>query len=111
LVVEDNELVLRALKRALVQRFEATFAASGEAALAEIAEHDFDAVVSDVFMRGIDGRQVLAAVREIRPKATRILLTASPDARELAVADSVIAKPCSVEHLVETIKKLGRAVG
>ena len=111
LVVEDDTLVLRALKRALAPRCDATFAASGRAALAEILEHEFDAVMSDFCMPGVDGRQVLAAAREVRPTAVRILLTATPDARQLDVADYVIAKPCSLRELVATIEQVGRARG
>jgi CheY-like chemotaxis protein len=107
LVVEDNPLVFRALRRALAPRFEATFVTSGRAALAEILEHDFDAVLSDVCMAGVDGRRVLAAVREVQPTTFRILLTATPEARGLEVADYVIAKPCSLKELVATIEHFG----
>src|SRR5205807_5958540 len=56
--------------------------------------HDIDLVITDQRMPEMTGLQFLARVREVRPRALRVLLTAFPDT-------SVALKARSEEHTSE----------
>lgn len=64
LVVDDNVLNLDMLSRRLKSRgYDVKVARNGPSALQAIAEHEFDAVLLDVVMPGMDGLQVLETIR------------------------------------------------
>ena len=52
---------------------------SPAAALALLAQHRFDAIVSDIGMPAMDGPQLLAQVRDRHPNVVRLCLSDSPD--------------------------------
>jgi len=76
LVVDDEELV-RGLMSAILGSagHEVATAASGEEALRELAERDFDIVLTDLGMPSMNGWEVAAAARRIRPSAQIVLVT------------------------------------
>ena len=61
LIVDDDQLVARALSR-LLARHEVVLAPSAEAALALFGSREFDLVLCDVMMPGLDGPQLYARV-------------------------------------------------
>ncbi len=68
LVVDDEELLLLLAKEELCLRgYTVITANSGEAALREVAERKIDAILCDIKMPGLNGRQVLERVRKIKP--------------------------------------------
>lgn len=76
MVVDDEEKVRRYLSRLLVNRgFTVDAAADGEAALALMADRDFDVVLLDVLMPGLDGIAVLKEIKKRRPLTEVIILT------------------------------------
>jgi len=76
LLVDDEDHVLSALKRALFEEPYVIYsAASGEQALEIMQAHVFKAVVSDERMAGMQGSQFLSIVRGRYPDTVRILLT------------------------------------
>lgn len=87
LVVDDEPEILAVLtaafRRALPEVTVVT-APSGEAALARLAERPFDLVLSDNLMPGMSGIDFLARARDVRPDATRVLMTGHPEA-DLAI--------------------------
>lgn len=74
-LVADDELVVRELVRGVLQRagFEVTTAPDGPACLREVAMQRPHLLVLDVVMPGLDGLQVLQALRQ------------RPDTRDLPV--------------------------
>lgn len=65
LIVEDDEEIREALRERLcADSFEAVGVDSGDAALAEIHSSDFDLVLLDVGLPGLDGFEVLSKIRE-----------------------------------------------
>ncbi|MEM7779220.1 MAG: response regulator [Pseudomonadota bacterium] len=69
LLVEDEDMVRAVAERALSRAgYQITACPGGEEGLAAIsADKDFDIVVSDVVMPGMDGPAMVRAIREIRP--------------------------------------------
>ncbi len=111
LFVDDEPQILEALSQLFEADYEVYTALGGEAALAVLAQlPDLAVVVSDQRMPGIKGVEVLAAVRQRVPNATRILLTGFADAD--AVMDSVnmgevfryIKKPWKTSELEEVMR-------
>ncbi|MBI5867368.1 MAG: sigma-54-dependent Fis family transcriptional regulator [candidate division Zixibacteria bacterium] len=77
LVVDDDPLVNDFLYAILSEsKFEVQRAYSGEEALERIGEHEFDLVISDVKMGGMDGLELLDRVRKAAPDTVVIIITA-----------------------------------
>jgi CheY-like chemotaxis protein len=54
-------------------------AASGEEGVRLIAEREFDLVICDIVMRGMDGLETLAAIRQLRPQQPVVMVTGERD--------------------------------
>jgi len=94
------------------------FAASGEEALDRLAEEmqpALVAVLSDINMPGMDGLELLGAIKQRRPDLPVMMVTAYGDdersrrARELG-AFEFISKPVDFGHLKEQLRRLPTAV-
>jgi putative nucleotidyltransferase with HDIG domain len=101
LFVDDEAEVLDGIRDALQRdrkRWDPSFAVGPDAALAELARGEFDIVVSDMHMPGMDGRELLQRVRELQPWALRLVLSGHADRATLGRAHSVahlfLSKPC-----------------
>lgn len=109
LLVDDDPLILHALKRCLRRRFEVDIAENAEDALFLVSGRGpYAAVLSDLVMAGIDGVELLSALAELAPVTARIALSGCIDSRtEEALnrgrAYRVLSKPCHLEELIETI--------
>ncbi|MFD1330190.1 ATP-binding protein [Mycoplana ramosa] len=105
LVVEDD-LVSRLVARGYLERMGArvTEAASGEEAFAEARRSNFDAILIDLNLPGLNGREV--AARILRNGARVALLTADPvpddaESRARFHVDQVMRKPVSSRALAD----------
>jgi CheY-like chemotaxis protein len=112
LVVDDNEALRENLAEALeLEGFEPVNAADGQAALRRLAEGSFDAVLLDLVMPGMDGREVLRRIREEpRLAALRVIVTTGhtgPRARAGVPADGFLHKPFGVRELLEALRRVG----
>ena len=112
LLVDDEENILRALQRLLMdEEFEVVTATSGESALEKLkALQNVGLIVSDQRMPGMNGAEFLGRSQEIAPYAQRILLTgysdinATIDAINRGGADQYISKPWDDEKLTCAIR-------
>ncbi len=111
LVIDDDESLRRVLEYNLAQEGYAVLTAgSGEQGLELLKKEGADLVVTDVRMSGMDGLQVLEAVRKADPNIQVIILTAFGTI-EMAVeamkagAFHYISKPFNRDELKLTIKK------
>jgi DNA-binding NtrC family response regulator len=116
LVLDDEPIVGKRLKPALAKVGCAVevFDDPG-AALARIAEKEFDVVVTDIRMDEIDGMQVLEAVARKSPRTKVIMITGYAMmslAREAMAkgAFDFIAKPFTPEDLREVIGRAAQAL-
>ncbi len=112
LLVDDEDDVLRALKRSLDHgSWELVTALGPEEGARAIAEREFAVVLSDFRMPGKDGVYFLSQVRERWPDAERILLTAYADegALERGINEAGISrflrKPWKREVLVSILSQ------
>ncbi len=84
LLVDDEQLILDALRRTLRGRFDLVTAVSGPAGLEALADsfeqpRPIAVVVSDMMMPGMNGAEFLAKAREIAPDAVRMILSGQAD--------------------------------
>jgi two-component system OmpR family response regulator len=114
LLVEDDVRMAAAIRRGL--RFEGLVvdvAADGEAALRTVGAVDYDAIVLDVMMPGLDGFETCERLRRDGVWAPVLMLTAR-DAVEDRVrgldggADDYLTKPFSLAELTARLRALVR---
>jgi DNA-binding NtrC family response regulator len=112
LIVDDDPALLEALPEALrlrLDRIEVETCETGMAALERIESSDYDAVVTDIKMPGMDGLELLAAIRERRPGIPTLLITGHGEgdmaarAREAGAYDYLL-KPIDRDQLVESLE-------
>jgi two-component system KDP operon response regulator KdpE len=117
LVVDDEPQIQRALRVGLAaQGYEVTAASSGEAALDCAAGHEFDIVILDLGLPGMDGVAVCRALREWTRTPILVLSVRSDEAQKIAAldagADDYITKPFGMGELLARIRAaLRRTVG
>jgi DNA-binding response OmpR family regulator len=109
LIVDDDRSLLKLLTGYLErQDHQVTAADSGQAGLDAFAADGADIVLLDVTMRGLDGWQVLARLRD-RSEVPIIMLTARSDEPDVlrgfaGGADDYVSKPFSFAQLVARIR-------
>jgi two-component system, OmpR family, response regulator MprA len=114
LVVDDEPAVRGSLRRALgLEGYEISTADDGEDALAALAEYDFEAVILDIAMPGIDGIEVCRRVRRSGDRTPILMLTArdAVDDRVAGLdagADDYLSKPFALRELVARLRALMR---
>ena len=104
LIIDDERMARANLARALERGgHESAQAGSGEEGLKLLAEQDFDVVITDIAMAGMNGMEVLKAVRGSKPDVEVIMVTGYPmiesavEAMRLG-AFHYLAKPYSLEE-------------
>ncbi|MBI1747060.1 MAG: sigma-54-dependent Fis family transcriptional regulator [Acidobacteria bacterium] len=111
LVVDDDESFSRILVRELTaMTFQVAFACSGEEAIKQIGETEFDVVLLDVHLPGMDGVTTLKVLRDLAPTTEVVMLTGQ-GALDTAVpamklgAYDYLTKPCNLDELETLINK------
>ena len=110
LIVDDEPIVLRALRVALeAQDYAVTAVMSGEDALARITNGEFDLVLLDLGLPGMNGFEVIERIRVLFPALPVIVLSAQgEDAAKVEAldlgADDYVAKPFSVRELLARVR-------
>ncbi|PXX92497.1 two-component system response regulator [Marinobacter vulgaris] len=112
LLVDDEENILRSLKRTLrKESYDICTATSGDEALSLLNDQRFDLVISDARMPGIDGPTLLSEIKKKWPWCIRILLTGYADINSTikAINDGqiyrYISKPWDDEELKLVIRQ------
>ena len=105
LFVDDQDLILTALKRAFLDEpYEKIFVSSGKEALEILEKRQVHVIVADLGMPDMDGSQLLKTVRAKYPDIVRIVLSGQSDVPTLldAVNESLvfryITKPWKFEE-------------
>ena len=110
LIVDDEERFRLTLAKLLkVRELDVTTLGSGPEALEALKQEQYDVIVLDVRMPGMDGIETLAEIKKLNPNIEVIILTghasvdAAVDIMKLGGYDYLL-KPSSVEELVEKIE-------
>jgi DNA-binding NtrC family response regulator len=111
MIIDDERIVGDMAKMSLEQDgyLVETFL-NGEAALARLGQERFDVVVTDLKMKGIDGMQVLKAVKTLHPGTPVIMITAfaNLDTAIAALRGEVhdfFPKPVKIKELKASIER------
>lgn len=114
LVVDDNEFLVRTLSDILrLAGWDVTPAASGSAAVKRVMDEDYDVVLMDIKMPGINGVDAFRAMRAVRPDLRVVLMSAYTAPELIAEAEregvlSVMTKPVNPPALLEHLDRLHR---
>jgi HD-like signal output (HDOD) protein len=110
LLVDDEPMVLSGLQRSLrsmLGEWTMDFAGSGDEALQVMSKRNFDVIVTDMRMPGMDGAQLLNEVRRRSPQTVRVALSGQCDRDTILSAigstHQYISKPCDAQQLKDTI--------
>ena len=110
LIVDDEEDFLALLaKRLETRNLKVSKATRGEEAVEMVKQQDFDAIILDLSMPGMDGLETLQQIKNDHPEAEVIILTghgtiqAGIEAMKLG-ADDFLEKPVDISVLMEKIK-------
>jgi len=113
LIVDDDLALLRALPEALRLRMKeltVDTCDSAPAALNRIASIDYDAIVTDIKLPGMDGLALLTEIRALRPDTPALLITGHGE-HDLAVqalrggAYDFIQKPIERDYFVAALTR------
>lgn len=107
LIIDDDAMVLSALRRRLRRRYDTVTVLGGAEALARIEEDpDFDSIICDLMMPEVDGKSFYDQIQRDQPQlADRIIFMSggafTPRLRKFAAAISnpVLQKPVTREDL------------
>lgn len=110
LIVEDDATLREAVQDTLLlQDYSVVAAESGEDAILQLKQQEFDFIVSDVSMPGISGHELLSFVKENYPHIPMLLVTAyasvdkAVDAMQNGAIDYLV-KPFEPNQLIELIE-------
>jgi PAS domain S-box-containing protein len=113
LLVDDDKALLDALPEALQLRMNGIEIDTSETALdalERIRDTDYDAIVSDIKMPGMDGLALLHEIRELRPTTPTLMITGHGE-RDLAVqalrggAYDFVQKPIDRDYFVASLER------
>lgn len=89
LLIDDDAALLQALPHMIALRIHGVKVDTADSAidaLEQIRLYDYDAIVSDIKMPGMDGLELLAKIREIRPETPTLLITGHMEASLMSTA-------------------------
>ncbi len=112
IVVIDDEVNAAAALEALLEQdgYDVERAPDGRAGLQLLERHDPDVVLTDLRMPGMDGLELLGRIKELRPDAMVIVMTAYGTVKTAVQAmrlgaEDYLGKPIDVEELEVVVEK------
>ena len=112
LVVDDEPSVGRAIKLILKSDgHDVQTVPSGNAALALLEHRQFDLIITDYAMDGMQGDELASRIKQLRPDQAIIMVTAFADdfnihGKSSGGAACVLLKPFSIAALKEAIARI-----
>jgi YesN/AraC family two-component response regulator len=112
LVLDDEQIVLDSITRILeAEKYEVKTCHSGNQALEALKAGEFDILITDLKMPGMDGIQAMEALAEVDPDLSMIMVTAystvdsAVKAMKMGAVD-YIRKPFTPDQLVSLVDKV-----
>ncbi len=114
LIVDDEETLTYSLYQSFIisqQDYEVVTAASGEEATEKLSETEFDLVITDIKMPGMDGLELLSLIKSKYPATEVIVMTAygSLEKKEEALrkgARFYIEKPFEIKEMKQLVMEI-----
>lgn len=111
LLVEDDEVFANLVMEVLSPLAQVTWAATGEEAIALAPSEDWDLVITDIELPGIDGIEFLKVVKAAHPALATLVLSGHANfdyaiAAFRAHADDYMTKPIEPEKLASKVGEL-----
>ncbi len=111
LIVDDEkEFVETLAQRLTIREYDVTTAFSGTEAIETVKGYNFDVVILDVLMPGMDGVETLREIKKLKPLTEVIMLTGNAtvetavEGMKLGACDYLM-KPCETEDLVSKVQR------
>jgi two-component system, NarL family, invasion response regulator UvrY len=116
IVADDHPVVRAGIKEILAEDPTLNVmdeASSGYELLRKIREQEFDVIILDISMPGIDGLDTLKQIKSEKPKARVLILTIHPEARYAVRcvrmgADGYLTKGSAPTELIGAIKRISQ---
>ncbi len=115
LVVDNDAVVGRSFDRVLSEKgYEVVTAVNGDDALKRFDEDDYDAVITDIKMPGMDGIEVAERIKQRRPWTPVVIVTGYGTAANQARAEAIgacdfVRKPLSPDMIEGIAQKALRS--
>lgn len=114
LTIEDDAAIRRGIADALqFSGYRVLQSAGGAAALTLAMQQDFDLLLLDLVLPGLDGLEILRQVRAVRPTLPVVILSARGEEDDRVAglklgADDYVVKPFSVKELLARVEAVLR---
>ncbi|MFC1886082.1 response regulator [Thermodesulfobacteriota bacterium] len=111
LVIDDEDAIVLVLTMALERYgFNVEIAKDGMEGIKKFDEGQFDLVITDIRMNNLDGHGVLRHIRNSQRKFTPTVgISGTPWHLQKSDFDAILAKPFSIQPLIDTVKNLTTA--
>ena len=113
LVIDDEKAILNVVQTALSRAgFKVEIALDGQKGIQKFDSGQFDLVITDILMPGIDGRDIVKHIRNSdRPYTPIIGFSGTPWHFENNQFDAVFTKPFLLKDLVTSVRHLSMQAG
>jgi DNA-binding NtrC family response regulator len=110
LIVDDDTLIRDTLHEFLSEKHECHTADRAEQALSYLEVEKYDAVITDVSMPGLTGREILMYVQNQHPTTPVIVISGKPDGSDGKSliemgAFAYLTKPFQLDDMEETVTR------
>jgi two-component system invasion response regulator UvrY len=114
LIADDHAIVREGLKQIVAETSDmvmADEASNGHEVLSKALNHDYDLIVLDITMPGIQGLDVLKRIKEQRPRLPVLVLSMHPEEQYAlrvikAGAAGYLTKESASDELIQAIRKV-----
>lgn len=111
LLLEDDRELLRVLQQVLLdEEFDVDAFVSGEEAVQSARDRDYDLMIADIRMVGLDGLAALSQVQSYRPGLEAIVISGYADPEQARRAShlgirAILKKPFSLDEFLDTVTR------
>ncbi|MFH0798684.1 MAG: response regulator [Pseudomonadota bacterium] len=112
LIVDDEPSICEGISLVLTPAgYEVKQALSGEEAVAAVSKEDFDIILMDLIMPGMDGADACETIKSIKPDASIVAISGSPSGQRLdkflkaGGIELYLYKPFGKEELLRGVER------